>query len=210
MARCMLLDAKMYLSFWGEAVTTANFVQNRLPWKNVNKTPFEYWYNRKPIYTNLKRFGADCYVKISDENRRKLNPKIQKGILLGVDMESKAYRIYVPRSRKVLISKDVKFIEEMSTLDKLSIKSKEEHIICEDAITDESNIEINESTIQDNSKDEDDSHNQDSNNKESATEDSNSTEEDTTGQLRRSERQNKGIPPQRLIQEISVVTNDEP
>lgn len=90
MARCMLLDAKMDLSFWGEAVTMANFVQNRLPWKNVNKTLFEYWYNRKPIYINLKRFGVDCYIKIPDENRRKLNPKAQKGILLDVDMESKA------------------------------------------------------------------------------------------------------------------------
>lgn len=36
------------------------------------------------------------------------------------------------------------------------------------------------------------------------------TEEDITGQLRRFERMNKGIPPQRLIQEISVVTNGEP
>lgn len=60
-ARCMLTDANLELSFWGEAVTTANFIQNRLIWKNVAKTPYELWNNKKPIYTNLRRFGASLF-----------------------------------------------------------------------------------------------------------------------------------------------------
>lgn len=49
--------------FWGEAVMTANFIQNRLQWKYVEKTPLEQWYGRQPIYTNIRRFGSKCYVK---------------------------------------------------------------------------------------------------------------------------------------------------
>ena len=160
----------------------------------MDKTPFEYWYNKKPIYTNLKRFGADCYVKIPDENRRKLDSKALKGILLGVDMESKAYRIYIPGSRKVVISRDVKFLEENNTVAESPI-----------------NVEIDGSTIQDNSTNEDSGHNQ-SLDYESATENSSSTEEDINQpiQLRHSERSNKAVPPQQLIEQISMVTNGEP
>lgn len=63
MARCMLFDANMEFSFWGEAVMMANFLQNRLPWKNVDKTPFEHWYGRKPIYTNLRRSAQNATLK---------------------------------------------------------------------------------------------------------------------------------------------------
>lgn len=72
MARCMLTDADLEFIFWGEAVTTANFIHNRLAWKNITKTPYEHWYNKKPVYTNLKRFGANCFVKVPDEHRRKI------------------------------------------------------------------------------------------------------------------------------------------
>lgn len=103
----MLFDANMKFTFWGEAVTTANSLQNKLPWKNVHKTPYLVW-KKTSIYEFETCFGANCYVKIPDINRKKLDPKISKGILLGFYMESKAYRIYVPSSRKVVISRDEK------------------------------------------------------------------------------------------------------
>lgn len=81
----------------------------------MDKTPFEYWHGRKPIYTNLNRFGGQT-VKILDENRRKLELKALKRILLAVDMELKTYKVYVPNSKKVLISRDVKFIEAKKTV----------------------------------------------------------------------------------------------
>lgn len=31
MAKCLLLDAKLPKKFWGEAINTANYIQNRLP-----------------------------------------------------------------------------------------------------------------------------------------------------------------------------------
>lgn len=109
--RCLLFDSEMTNTFWGEAIHTANFLQNVMVWKHANKTPFELWTGRKPIYSNLRRFGAKCYVKIHDELRRKLDKKAVDATLLGFDRVSKAYRCYVPSTRKVVISRDVKFIE---------------------------------------------------------------------------------------------------
>lgn len=70
MARCMLFNANLENCFWGEAVMTAGFMQNQLPWKGLDKTPYEYWFKRKPMYSKIKHFGAKCFVKVQNEHRR--------------------------------------------------------------------------------------------------------------------------------------------
>lgn len=40
-ARTMLIDAGMEKKYWGEAVNTANRIQNILPTKGADKTPYE-------------------------------------------------------------------------------------------------------------------------------------------------------------------------
>lgn len=51
MARCILIDANLPNKYWGEAVNTANYLQNRLLTKATETTPFEKWYKRKGIFT---------------------------------------------------------------------------------------------------------------------------------------------------------------
>lgn len=41
MARCMLIDADLPNKYWGEAVNTANYLQNRLYTKVTGTIPFE-------------------------------------------------------------------------------------------------------------------------------------------------------------------------
>ena len=53
MARYMLLDANMDKKYWGEAVNTVNYLQNRLPAKTIGKTPYELWYSRRPDVKHL-------------------------------------------------------------------------------------------------------------------------------------------------------------
>ena len=113
MTRCMLRDANLGNEFWGEAIYTANNLQNILAWKNVERTPFELWRGRKPCFENLHRFGAKCFVKIQDLHRRKLDPKAEEGVFLGFATGSKAYRI-LSKSGKVIISRDVKFVDSFS------------------------------------------------------------------------------------------------
>ena len=53
MARCLLKDAELPYSFWGEAVSTANYIQNRVFTRSTNKTPYELWYDSKLSFTFL-------------------------------------------------------------------------------------------------------------------------------------------------------------
>ena len=44
----------------------------------------------------------------------KLEPSGKKGTFMGYSESSKAYKIYIPGSRQIEVSKDVNFEEEMS------------------------------------------------------------------------------------------------
>lgn len=49
-----------------------------------------------------------------DERRSKLDEKSKKCIFVGYSETSKAYKLYNPITKKIIISKDVKFNEEES------------------------------------------------------------------------------------------------
>ena len=57
-------------------------------------------------------FGCVAHVHIPDQNRSKLDDKSKRCVLLGVSDESKAWRLYDPISKKIIVSKDVVFEEE--------------------------------------------------------------------------------------------------
>jgi transposase InsO family protein len=116
MARCMLIDAKLPYTFWGEAVMTANYMQNRLPSRCIETTPYETWLGRKPVISHFRSFGSECYVRIPPERRTKLEPKGMYAILIGYDDVSKAYRCLNPKTRKVIVSRDVKFVNKNGNL----------------------------------------------------------------------------------------------
>ncbi|KAK1441043.1 hypothetical protein QVD17_06879 [Tagetes erecta] len=62
-ARSMLADAKISITFWDEAIATACFVQNRtLLVQDKHKTSYELLFGRKPNISYLKAFG--CPVSI--------------------------------------------------------------------------------------------------------------------------------------------------
>nr|GFB35493.1 putative ribonuclease H-like domain-containing protein [Tanacetum cinerariifolium] len=62
-ARTMLADAKLLVTFWAEAVNTACYVQNKvLVNKSQNKTPYELFNSRIPAIGFLRPFG--CHVMI--------------------------------------------------------------------------------------------------------------------------------------------------
>jgi len=55
----------------------------------------------------FKIFGSKCYVKRTDENLRKFEPRVDEGILLGYSPQSKGYKCYNKRLRKIVESIDV-------------------------------------------------------------------------------------------------------
>ena len=42
------IGARISKAYWGEAVTTAAYVHNRVVTSSTGITPFERWYKRKP------------------------------------------------------------------------------------------------------------------------------------------------------------------
>ena len=110
--KSMLFHAGLPLSFWAEAVNTATYLHNRSPVSSLpDKTPYECWYRRKPDVSNLKVFGSICFVHTPDSFRQKLDPKSEKGILVGYPLDTKGYKIYNIESKKFIRSKDVLFHE---------------------------------------------------------------------------------------------------
>ncbi|KAL0350166.1 UNVERIFIED_CONTAM: Retrovirus-related Pol polyprotein from transposon RE1 [Sesamum radiatum] len=100
-------------AFWAEAVYTAVYLLNRCPTKAVqNMTPIEAWSGKKPSAKHLRVFGSICYVHIPTEKRHKLEEKTEKGIFLGYSTQSKGYRIYNLKTKKLIISRDVEFDED--------------------------------------------------------------------------------------------------
>ena len=49
---------------------------------------------------------------LTPEKRTKLEPIAEKGIFVGYDKSLKAFRIYIPSQRKVVVRMDVKLEEE--------------------------------------------------------------------------------------------------
>lgn len=113
MAKSMIHDKGMPQQFWGEAVNTAVYLMNRHPTVAVEgKTPFEAWCGRKPSVNHLRVFGSICYAHIPKELRQKLDESSEKCIFVGYSSQTKGYRLYNLKKKKVIICRDVLFSEK--------------------------------------------------------------------------------------------------
>ena len=72
----------------------------------------ECFSSKKPEVGHFRIFGSLTYSHVPSEKRTKLEPTAEKGIFVGYDETSKAFRIYLPSQRKVVVRRDVKFEEE--------------------------------------------------------------------------------------------------
>uniref|UniRef100_A0A6V7IJ77 Retrovirus-related Pol polyprotein from transposon TNT 1-94 n=1 Tax=Bracon brevicornis TaxID=1563983 RepID=A0A6V7IJ77_9HYME len=130
MARCLLIQSKLPLIFWAEAVNTANYIRNRCPSRNTEKTSFEIFTGKIPDVTNFQEFGSEVFVLNTDPTKNKLEAKSKKGIFLGYSEEAKGYRVWVDEDKRVIVSRDVKFPkrnnEELPRIEKKKITTEEE------------------------------------------------------------------------------------
>jgi gag-polypeptide of LTR copia-type/Integrase core domain/GAG-pre-integrase domain/Domain of unknown function (DUF4219) len=109
--RAMQLNAGLQQELWAEAVVTANYIRNRSPTSKSVKTPWEYFTGNKPDVSGMRVFGTRAFVMIPKELRRKLDPVSEPGLFVGYSASSKAYRVLLDGSSKVVESRDVVFDE---------------------------------------------------------------------------------------------------
>jgi transposase InsO family protein len=121
MDRTMLMDSKLIDIFWTQAVHTTIHIQNRVILRNnIDKTPYELWKGRTTNVKNFNFFGSKCYLKREDGRMGKFESHVDKGLLVGYSITSKAYKCYNLRLNKVVERINV-------TIDEIGIpKSKEE------------------------------------------------------------------------------------
>ena len=112
MVRSMMVRQNLPKTFWPEAVNWSVHILNRSPTFAVKAmTPEEAWSNRKPSVAHFKIFGCIGYTHVPDSIRTKLDDKSKRCIFLGISEESKAFRMYNPITKKLIISRDVRFAE---------------------------------------------------------------------------------------------------
>ncbi|KAJ9547010.1 LOW QUALITY PROTEIN: hypothetical protein OSB04_019553 [Centaurea solstitialis] len=101
-ARSMLIEARLPIQFWAEAVNTACYTQNRsLIVKRFKKTAYELFRGRKPNIEYFHIFGCNCYLKNNRDALGKFDAKADDGFLVGYSTISKAYRVFNKRRQTI-------------------------------------------------------------------------------------------------------------
>jgi hypothetical protein len=80
-----------------------------------DKTPEEAFTGRRSEISHLRIFGCPVYIHIPVEKRTKLQPSGKRGLFMGYNDDSKAYKVFLPDQRRTVVSLDVKFEEDLTS-----------------------------------------------------------------------------------------------
>ena len=79
-------------------------MQNRCPHKILGmSTPEEAYFGKKPDLSHLRIFGANTYMHVTKDARKKLEPTAEVGIFVGYTNMPQKYRVYFPDSGKTVV-----------------------------------------------------------------------------------------------------------
>nr|GEU75438.1 hypothetical protein [Tanacetum cinerariifolium] len=92
---------------------TACYVQNRvLVVKPHNKTPYELFRVRTPALSFMKPFRCHVTILNTLDHLGKFDGKLDEGFFVGYSLNSKAFRVYNIRTRKVEENLHIRFLED--------------------------------------------------------------------------------------------------
>lgn len=124
----MLIAKDLPKYLWAEAINYATWLKNRLPSRATpGTTPFELVQKAKPSLVHVHKFGVKVYVHLQDAG--KLEPKAEEAIFVGVDTESKAYRVYWPGKCRVSVERNLTFVPREVTVAKDTLNEGESNVI---------------------------------------------------------------------------------
>jgi hypothetical protein len=117
-------------------VNIAVYIKNRCPTKALDsKTPQEAWTGTKPDVSHLKVF-CKTFAHIPDEKRRKLEFKSIPCVFLGYCEGTKAYRLMCLKTKRIIKSQDVVFLEKTEEVervrDKRPLSNQIEHLVMDE------------------------------------------------------------------------------
>ncbi|KAI5340787.1 hypothetical protein L3X38_020061 [Prunus dulcis] len=113
LSKAMVHEKRLPYKFWGEAVNTAIYIQNRCPTSALNdSTPFEAFSGRNLGIKHLRVFGSICYCHVPCQLRLKLDDSATKCIFVDYIKCEKGYRVYNLQTHKIVVSRSVIFDED--------------------------------------------------------------------------------------------------
>lgn len=92
----LFIQTHLRVSFWAEAKIIASYIRNRCPSKDLNeKIINEIWTGKEANIKYFRKFGSQVMCP-------------------GRCNESKGYIIWIPEERRLIISRDMKFVSKMN------------------------------------------------------------------------------------------------
>ncbi|GJZ90740.1 retrovirus-related pol polyprotein from transposon TNT 1-94 [Tanacetum coccineum] len=159
-ARTMLADSLLPTTFWAKAINTACYVQNRvLITKPHNKTPYELLIGRSPNLDFMRPFGCPVTILNTLDHLGKFEGKADEGFLVGYSVNSKAFRVFNTRTKKVEENMHIKFLENkpnvvgsgpewLFDIDSLTKSMNYEPVSVGNQTNDDAGIETNVNAVQ--------------------------------------------------------------
>jgi hypothetical protein len=146
-ARSMILAQGLELEFWGEAVNTAVYIENQCPTKTLDsKTPQEAWSGKKLDVSHLRIFGCKAFAHVPDEKRTKLESKSMPCVFLGYYQGTKAYRLMCVKTKRIIKSRDVVFIEGSKQIGGVPHVEKEKNVVVHEEVEGEEPLNLSRDT----------------------------------------------------------------
>ncbi|GJZ50225.1 retrovirus-related pol polyprotein from transposon TNT 1-94 [Tanacetum coccineum] len=143
-----------------EAINTACYVQNRvLITKPHNKTPYELLIGRSPNLDFMRPFGCPVTILNTLDHLGKFEGKADEGFLVGYSVNSKAFRVFNTRTKKVEENLHIKFLENkpnvagsgpkwLFDIDSLTKSMNYEPVTAGNQTNDDAGIETNVNAVQ--------------------------------------------------------------
>ncbi|WVZ80785.1 hypothetical protein U9M48_028236 [Paspalum notatum var. saurae] len=114
MARTMLDEHRTPRHFWAEAVNTACYIANRIFLRAfLGKTSYELRFGRQPSVKHLRAFGCRHFVLKKAGHLDKFESRCLDGIFLGYASSSRAFHVWILKTKQVVETCEVFFDETM-------------------------------------------------------------------------------------------------
>ncbi|KAL2893587.1 Retrovirus-related Pol polyprotein from transposon TNT 1-94 [Bienertia sinuspersici] len=114
MARALRIHAGLPKYLWGECLLAATHLINLLPSVVIGwQTPYEKLMKKKPSYDYLRTVGCLCYASKGGKKGDKFDERGVRCVFIGYPHGQKGYKVYDLKEKKLFVSRDVVFKEDI-------------------------------------------------------------------------------------------------
>ncbi|CAB0043509.1 unnamed protein product [Trichogramma brassicae] len=110
-ASCFKRECLHFAALLQQVMGPVSYNMNKVTMSSCQSgvTAFEAWTGHKPNIEHAKAFGSTCYIHVPKQFTTKFDARAKEGILVGYERESRNFRVYDPKNRKVQVSRHVVF-----------------------------------------------------------------------------------------------------